>query len=209
MEPMTQSTDQLTARPPGRPRSERAEKAIIEATLDLLAEEGGVAGVSIEAVAARAGVGKTTIYRRWQGKEALVIDALATLKGPLPQITGQSVRADLLALTRALSHEKRGNRRLDCYWNMLGGSERHPELARRFEQDVIEPRREVFREVLRRGIAAGELRPDLDADVVLSMIVGSVTARARSLILGPLPEGFAEQLVDTLLHGLRAEPPAA
>src|ERR1043165_4470484 len=81
---MTQTSDQLTARPPGRPRSERAARAIIDATLDLLAEEGGVTGVSIEAVAARAGVGKTTIYRRWPNKEALIIDALAALKEPFP-----------------------------------------------------------------------------------------------------------------------------
>ena len=74
---MAQTSDRLTARPPGRPRSERAARAIIDATIDLLAEEGGVAGVSIEAVAARAGVGKTTIYRRWPNKEALIIDALA------------------------------------------------------------------------------------------------------------------------------------
>jgi AcrR family transcriptional regulator len=196
--------DALAVRPPGRPRSERAERAIIEATLDLLAEEGGMAGVSIEAVAARAGVGKTTIYRRWQGKEALVIDALATLKAPLPRLAGRTVREDLLTITRALSDEKRGSRRLDCYWNLLGGSEKHPELARRFEQDVVEPRREVIREILRRGIATGELRPDTDIGVALSIIVGSIHARGRALTLGPMPPDFADAVVDTLLRGIRA-----
>src|SRR5919108_1899012 len=89
-------------RAPGRPRSERAEKAILEATLDLLAEESGVAGVSMEAVAARAGVGKTTIYRRWPNKEALIVQALASMKAPLPEPAGVSVREDLLAIARAL-----------------------------------------------------------------------------------------------------------
>lgn len=203
---MTQDVRQLATatRPPGRPRSERAEKAIIEATLDLLAEEGGVSGVSIEAVAARAGVGKTTIYRRWQGKEALIIDALATLKGPIPELGGTSVRADLLTMARALGVAKRENRRLDCfYWNLLGDG-KHPELARRFEQDVIEPRRATFREVLRRGIATGELRPDIDVDVAHSMIVGAITARARARTPGPMPADFAERVVDTVLRGLSA-----
>src|SRR4051812_27075223 len=98
---MTQTSDQVTVRPPGRPRSERAARAIIDATLALLAEEGGVTGVSIEAVAARAGVGKTTIYRRWPNKEALIIDALADLKEPFPAPRGESARDDLIAIARA------------------------------------------------------------------------------------------------------------
>src|SRR3954463_814071 len=110
---MTQTTDRLTtARPPGRPRSERAAKAIIEATLDLLAEEGGVAGVSIEAVAARAGVGKTTIYRRWPHKEALIIDAFATLKEPFPAPRGDSVRDDLVAIAQAFMTDKTDKKRM-------------------------------------------------------------------------------------------------
>ena len=83
---MTETSERCAARPPGRPRSERAEKAIIGATLDLLIEEAGVVGVTIEAVAARAGVGKSTIYRRWANKEALIVDALATLKEPVPPL---------------------------------------------------------------------------------------------------------------------------
>src|SRR5258708_35021930 len=98
---MTETTEHRVPRPPGRPRSERAEQAIIEATLDLLIEESGVAGVTIEAVASRAGVGKTTIYRRWANKEALIVDALATLKEPVPPLAGVSVRDDLIMLARA------------------------------------------------------------------------------------------------------------
>src|SRR5262249_34339814 len=83
-------------RSPGRPRSPRADEAIIEAVLDLMAEGTSVEALSIEAVAARAGVGKATIYRRWPNKEALVVDALGALKGPLPELAGESIREDLL-----------------------------------------------------------------------------------------------------------------
>ena len=76
--------EQVAARRPGRPRSERAERAILDAALELFAES-GVGGVCMEAVAARAGVGKATIYRRWPGKEDLLLDALALLKSPLPE----------------------------------------------------------------------------------------------------------------------------
>ncbi|MFL6057205.1 MAG: TetR/AcrR family transcriptional regulator [Actinoallomurus sp.] len=199
---MTQITDQCSARPPGRPRSERAAKAIVDATLALLAEEGGVAGVSIEAVAARAGVGKTTIYRRWPNKEALIIDALAALKEPFPEPRGESVREDLIALARAFVADKSDKKRMDCYWSVLGSSERYPELMARFTREVIEPRREVMREILRRGIASGELRPDLDVELAMWTLTGSVAHRARAHGAGPVPEDFAGRVVDTLLTGL-------
>src|SRR5215510_2614841 len=83
---------------PGRPRSARADEAIIEAVLDLLAEGTPAEALSIEAVAARAGVGKATIYRRWSNKEALLVDAVASVKGEPPRIAGESVRDDLVTL---------------------------------------------------------------------------------------------------------------
>ncbi|HEY8482539.1 MAG TPA: TetR/AcrR family transcriptional regulator [Spirillospora sp.] len=187
-----------TGRAPGRPRSERAEKAIIEATLDLLARESGVAGVSIEAVAARAGVGKTTIYRRWPSKEALIVDALDSAKPPLPEPSGRSARDDLLEIARALTAE-RGSVHLRCFWNVLGGAEKHPALYARYRKDVIEPRRAIIRDVLVRGVASGELRPDLDVDVAVSMLIGSLTPRRPR---ETFPEGYAEAVVDTLLRGI-------
>src|SRR6202050_426841 len=81
-------------RRPGRPRSEQAEQAIIDATLDLFAEQ-GFEGVCVEAVAARAGVGKATIYRRWPNKEELLLAALGALKSPYPEQTGVSARGQL------------------------------------------------------------------------------------------------------------------
>jgi AcrR family transcriptional regulator len=199
---MTQTSDQFTARPPGRPRSERAAKAIIAATLDLLAEEGGVAGVSIEAVAARAGVGKTTIYRRWPNKEALIIDAFAALKDPLPAPVGDSVRDDLVAIARAFMTDKTDKKRLDCYWSIMSGAERYPELIARFTREIVEPRRDAIRLVLRRGIASGELRPDLDVELTLWLIMGAVAQRARAFGAGPIPPDFADRVVDGLLAGI-------
>src|SRR6516164_9360358 len=98
--PATKDTDTQTgpateSRRPGRPRSEQAEQAIIEATLDLFGEQ-GFEGVCIEAVAARAGVGKATIYRRWPNKQELLLAALSSMKSPIPEPTG-SVRDDLVA----------------------------------------------------------------------------------------------------------------
>lgn len=187
-----------TGRGPGRPRSERAEKAILEATLDLLAREPGVAGVSIEAVAARAGVGKTTIYRRWPSKDALIVDALGSAKAPLPRPSGASARQDLTEIARALAAE-RGRGHLRSFWNVLGGAEKHPELYARYRKDVIEPRCAMVREVLVRGVETGELRADLDIEVAMSMLIGALTPRNPR---EPFPDGYAEAVVDALFQGV-------
>lgn len=201
-QPAAQSGGQpVKGRSPGRPRSERAEKAIIESTLDLLAEEAGVAGVTIEAVAARAGVGKTTIYRRWPNKERLIIEAMASMKTPVQEPPGVSVREDLEILAKAV---RPGNDpRADCLWNIFGGATKHPELARQYKQEVIEPRREIMRGVFRRGIETGEIDRDIDIDVAISMIVGAISIRARSFDPDDeFPEDFHERVVDTALRGL-------
>src|ERR1700721_29190 len=85
----------------GRPRSMKAERAIIAAALDEFAEA-GPQGLCIERVAAKAGVGKATIYRRWPGKEDLLLDAIASLKTPRPEPRGDSVREDLVALMQTM-----------------------------------------------------------------------------------------------------------
>ena len=87
----------MSTPPRGRPRSSEAERAILDATVALYAER-GMAGLSVEAVAARAGVAKTTIYRRWPSKEELVLAAVTAARGPAPEPPGASVRDDLLFL---------------------------------------------------------------------------------------------------------------
>lgn len=204
MTQITEPTDSVAARPPGRPRSERAEKAIVDATLDLLVEEGGVAGVSIEAVAARAGVGKTTIYRRWPNKEELIIAALAALKAPLPEPGDGPIRDDLIALASAFLVEKTDRKRVDCYWSITGSAEKHPDLLDRFTREIVEPRRDHMRAVLRHGIETGELRADMDIELTMWLLMGPIVQRARAHGVGPIPADFAEKAVDTLLRGIAA-----
>jgi len=189
-------------RRPGRPRSERADRAIMDATLSLFAES-GAAGLCIEKVAARAGVGKATIYRRWPGKEDLLLDAIAWLKAPLPEPRGQSVREDLLMLLEAMCEQFADPRQAREFALLLGEGARYPRLMTRYSETVIEPRREVIRSVLRRGVATGELRADVDIDAALFMLTGSVLARSRHGDI-PVEPGYARRVVDELLSGLGA-----
>ncbi len=187
-------------RRPGRPRSERADQAIIDAALSLFAES-GPEGLCIEKVAARAGVGKATVYRRWRGKEDLLLDAMAALKAPQPEPAGRSVREDLVTLIGALCQETADPRRAREFALLLGEGSKYPRLMARYLETVVEPRREVIRSVLRRGAATGELRPGIDVDAALFMLTGAVLARGR---FDPesIPPGYAERIVDELLAGL-------
>ncbi|MBG0816210.1 TetR/AcrR family transcriptional regulator [Planomonospora sp. ID82291] len=202
---MTTTDETRPARPAGRPRSAKAERAIIEATLDLIGERASLSELSIEAVAARAGVGKTTIYRRWSSKEDLVVDALATLKAPLPPLEGRSVRADLAAYLEVVGREAcdvRGR----CVMNIaMNETDRHPQLVERIRQAVIRPRQEALRALLLRGIETGELRPDLDLPVAMAAVVGSMIWYVKSTGSGEggePAEDVVERMVDHLMAGL-------
>ena len=118
---------------PGRPRSEQADQAIIDAALEVFAES-GPDGLCIEQVAARAGVGKATIYRRWPGKEDLLLDALASLASPLPEPQGRSVRADLMALVDAMCEEAADPRRARLFALLQGEGAKYPRLLARYRR---------------------------------------------------------------------------
>jgi AcrR family transcriptional regulator len=193
-------TSQDQVRRAGRPRSEQADRAIIEAALDEFAES-GAEGLCIEKVAAKAGVGKATIYRRWPGKEDLLLDALAALKLPLPAPKGESVRDDLVLLLDAMRSEAVDPRQVRQFALLLGEGDRYPRLLDRYVEAVVEPRRDVFRTVLRRGMATGELREETNIELAVDLLTGAVLARAR---LGHerAERGYARRLVDELLTGL-------
>jgi AcrR family transcriptional regulator len=157
--------------------------------------------VRCEDVAARAGVGKATLYRRWAGKEDLLIAAFAAMKRPLPQPRGNSVRDDLIALLTVVAADADDPRSAQQYALLHGAGERYPRLVARYKEQVIEPRRELIRSVLRRGIETGELRPGIDVEVGMLLLTGAVMARGKH-DPAPAAPGFVESAVDELLLGL-------
>ncbi len=192
----------MPVRRPGRPRSEAAEQAIIDATLDLFAEQ-GFEGVCVELVAARAGVGKATIYRRWPNKEELLLAALGSLKSPYPEPRGVSVREDLLAIIEVMCADKADPRKARRYALLLGEGEKYPRLMARYKAEVVEPRRDMVRAVIRRGIETGELRRDTDVEIAMLTLTGAIMAQEKSLD-GTFDGDFAARLVDGLLLGCSA-----
>lgn len=198
---MTSTAD--APRSPGRPRSIRADEAIIEATLDLLAEGSTIEALSIEAIATRAGVGKATIYRRWAGKDALLLDALRRLKGVLAQPAGHSVRDDLVLLVGAIGKnvDPRAAKIMPCLAPAVNRSADQFQLY----QNIISPRRQLMREVLRRGMDEGVLRADIDVEVTMALLTGPMLIQ-RVLQWNPdLDEqSLPERVVDAVLEGIQA-----
>jgi AcrR family transcriptional regulator len=184
----------------GRPRSIQADRAIIDATLEVFAES-GAGGLRIETVAAKAGVGKATIYRRWPGKEDLLLDAIGAMKSPLPKPRGESVREDLAALLDAIAKESGDPARARQFALLLGEGASYPRLLERYVETVVEPRREVIRSVLRRGVATGELREETNIEAAVDMLYGAMLARPRTGRDRP-DRGYARRVVDELLTGL-------
>ncbi len=197
------ASDTPVPRAPGRPRSARVDEAIIDAVLDLLAEGVAVDALSIEAIAARAGVGKATIYRRWSGKDELLLDAVRTLKVPPPQPLGNSVHEDLVRLLSVVGRnsDQRALKIMPC---LVPEVHRSPAQYRLY-QELVEPRREVMREVLRRGIDTGELRVDLDLELTMALLTGPVLMQRLRRWSPTLEEPrLPTRVVEAVLAGIAA-----
>jgi AcrR family transcriptional regulator len=194
------------ARPPGRPRSVAADQAIIDATLELVADV-GMTALTIEQVAAAAGVGKATIYRRWANKDALLVDALATLNDDLPDVSDVPVRDALVEVVdfiRRASTDTRAGRLMPC---LVAEGRHHPEVLERYRDIVAQPRRAHLRMVLERAIARGELPRTTDIGLVMLMTVGPVLhLRSMAVTDDSAPASnrkLSERIVDTVLAGIR------
>jgi AcrR family transcriptional regulator len=187
----------------GRPRSAEAERAILAATLDLLASR-GLAAMSIEEIAARAGVGKATIYRRWPSKGLLALDAFVTLfqaQQPLPD-TG-TLRGDLIAALTAWVEAVTQTSVGPMLTGLIAEAQHDPSLRAAWRDRVLEPLRIQHRVMLDRAIARGEIPATVDQEVVLDLFFGAAQHR---LLLGhlPLTDDFIRTVVDMILDGIRS-----
>jgi AcrR family transcriptional regulator len=189
----------------GRPRDARAHRAILEATLELL-ESTSYARVTIEAIAARARVGKTTIYRRWPSKGPLIGEAIsARLQlGPAPD-TGD-LHADLGAFMRsvlaALSTPVIGR----TLPGLAGDLPDDSALAGTLRSHVIGPMRAIVAAIVERALARGGVRADADAELVLDLLVGPVLWRAL-MTREPVDEMVVERIVGHVARAIAPAPP--
>jgi AcrR family transcriptional regulator len=163
----------------------------------------GFAGLRLEHVAARAGVGKATIYRRWRSKEELAQALLADLAAPHIAVddTGDT-RDELLAAVlnpmRAITDTDFG----PVIRALLSQIAKNPTLGDPFRATVVQARRNEVARLITRGIERGDLRPDADADIATELLVGPVYFRL--MFGGELTLDFAERVVDSVMRGYAA-----
>lgn len=181
-------------RPPGRPRSERARKAVLRSTLALL-KRAGFNELSIEAVASHAGVSKATIYRWWPNKAELVIAAFASAVGEELRFpsAGPVLKSIHVQMRRwaVIFHSPLGQ----IVATVIGAGQSEPEILEAFRSHWVEPRRVEARALLLEAITKGELRRDLDPDTALDLLYGPLYLRLL-LRHAPLDQEFVDRVFE-------------
>ncbi|MBU3067144.1 TetR/AcrR family transcriptional regulator [Nocardia sp. NEAU-G5] len=193
---------QNDARGPGRPRSERSRRAVLDAARELLTDR-GLPGLTMDEIAARAGVSKNTIYRWWPTKAAVVMDAFTDA------FAGQ-MQAPAVgdALTRLRIQVQRVARLMNTpearrpFVALVAAAQHDPELAAALRERFIDTRRAGVIELIAAGIDDGQLSAGTDADIVIDLIYGALYYRLL-ISGGDLDPAYADRLVETLAPVLR------
>jgi AcrR family transcriptional regulator len=192
-------SDTATQRRRGRPREARADRAILVAALELIAER-GVPDLRVDDVAMRAGVGKAAIYRRYRSKDELVASAVAELVSEIAVPDTGSTRGDLLALMRESVALYTGSVAVGAMPSLVEAMHRDPQLARAIRDGFLAERRAALRTVLERGIERGDLVAGLDVELALDVLGGPLFYRLL-ITGGPIDEQLAEGVVELLMRG--------
>lgn len=186
----------------GRPRSSEAHRRILDATIEILSTQ-GYADLRLEHVAARAGVGKATIYRRWSSKEELAQELLADLAQPHIAVPDAGdTRRELLAAVVTPMRALTGSAYGAVIRALLSQITRNPALGDPFRATVVQARRDEIARIVACGVSRGDLRPDADATIATELLVGPVYYRL--MFGGDLDEEFAEHVVDAVYRAFRA-----
>lgn len=193
----------LERRSPGRPRSVAARQAILDSTLALL-KEVGFDELSVEGIAARAGVGKATVYRWWPNKAAVVIDAFLVIVEPeLRFPAGDSARQVIHDQMRRLIRLMRGQFGT-VLAAIIGAGQSQPELIEAVRKNWVEPRRAEARNLVQSAQERGEFRSDISADTILDILYGSLYFR---LLVGHarIDNTLADAVFDLVTTGIEAQ----
>jgi AcrR family transcriptional regulator len=188
-------------RRPGRPRDARADAAIMDAAVAVLADR-GPAGFTVDEVASRAGCGKATVYRRWPSRAELLVETARRLGLEPPIVDNGSLRADLEEMLSTLAHKMRDTPAGRILPGIIAEASVEPGM-RRILAKFIADRRDRPREVMERGIARGELPADADVELILDLLGGTIMYReliAREVV----DRAYLDRLVDKVLGAFGA-----
>jgi len=199
--PKLAENTEVISRKPGRPRSEKARKAVIQSTLELLMSS-GFNDLNIESVAARAGVGKATVYRWWPNKAELVIAAFISVveeqlrfssSGPFEKAIHDQMKNWVPVYRSPLGQ---------VITTVIGAGQSEPEIMEAFRKYWVEPRRHEARESLRLAIKEGRIHSGLDPDTIIDLFYGPLYLRLL-ITNAPLTPAYVDLVFHTVIRGLR------
>ena len=184
-----------------RTPSAAAHEKVIEAAIQLIGER-GIEGASMDAIAQLSGVSKATVYKHWKDKDALCIDVVNRLRVAPPEFRSGDTRRDLLALLNHVARANKPGRLLKIFPRIIGYAAANPKFARAFRQSSIGPTETQVVRILNEAMAKGELPPDTDLDVSISLLFGPILH--RKLMGGKVPPKLPEEVVDSFWrsHGI-------
>lgn len=196
----------VSPRRAGRPRDEGARKKVLTAALSLMSTD-GLPGLTMEGIAARAGVGKQTVYRWWQSRADILLEALregGAFTTELPQ-TG-SLRGDLRAFVQSsVTFSREHVEMAPVVRALMAEAQSNDAVRRRFQDEIVESRRGTLRVIFERAIERGDARPDFSPDLGVDIVYGAMWYR---LLVGHLPidDAFALALADSVSRAAKPEP---
>ncbi len=181
----------------GRPRSDVVHQSILRAALDEVVKN-GFRGLTVDVIAAKTGIGKMTIYRRWPNKAAIVMDALLALIGPSTAFPANDRAITSIRLQMRLQTQFFLGKYGQVIKALLGEAQFDPELATAFRDQWIAPRREMTKEVLKLAIEQGDLKSGIDLELVIDMLYAPIYYRLQ-IGSGPINDQFTDELLEKTL----------
>jgi AcrR family transcriptional regulator len=195
-------TSDAAERRPGRQRDPRCDKAIIEAVLDMIGTGATLSGLSLVTIAREAGVSRNSVYRRWKTKDDLYLNVLQSINRPLPALNGASAKDDVARLLGVVIERVLDKRASNMLRALNAEAQAFPTLHRRYFEEIVAPRRAAMNLALRRGIESGEVRADVDIDLVSDVLVSPVLARTASGLTSQLdPEQTGRRITELVFTG--------
>lgn len=177
-----------------RQPSTRAHEEALAAALKLISER-GIDGVSVDAIAEASGVSKATIYKHWENKEALCLEAISKLRSELPPAVDWSdARTEITKLLHHLAEAPRPRALMRIMPKIFGHASTNPKFAKAWGERIEQPRRARLTELIQHAIAARELRSDVDLDLAVHLLLGPVLY--HRLVRTPMPAEMPERLVE-------------
>lgn len=198
-------TQQQPRKRPGRPRDPAKDTELLDAALAEFGEH-GLHGMTLDSLAARAGISKMTLYRRWNSKNALAADVLAALADQNPPPDTGSLEGDLTALLNAAITAPDATRQAAVFLRTMGEIATDPELLAAYRVHLLEPRLTQIRTLLARAQTRNELRTDVSLEALAGLIAGPLTIYYLALLSQlqiDWPEDLARQWARTLCTGIR------